>query len=228
MRQFILGLFITFSNLVFAQQRIDKPNLQFEQSSQIIVQADGWCLNAYGKWIKNNNLVCAMAAKTSAEKLVLSCDEHQSFIDIQSKTINVYDSVTYHVLIIRRYVGHYKYPAIEQGFYTSIQTEGYIFSIEEFAKLENLTDSIKCQYIGKVDCECTSNEFIGLLENKLSSNYESYRFCYFPVMKSIEGKIRFYIPDCFLGRNVLHPDPNFNQSYFETSIDNFNKLFIYH
>ena len=226
MNHVILIILIFFSIQTFAQQRIDKPNLQFEKSSQIMKQADGWCLNAYGKWIKNSNLVCAMVAKTSAEKSVLSCDEHQSFIDAQNKIIT-YDSVTYNILIIRRYIGHYKYQTIEQGFYTSIQTEGYIFSKEEFAKLENLTDSVKCQYIGKVDCECTSNEFIRLLENKLSSNDDSYQFCYFPVRKSTEGKIRFYIPDCFLGRNILHPDPNFNQSYFETDINNFNKLFLF-
>jgi hypothetical protein len=68
------------------------------------------------------------------------------------------------------------------------------------------------------------NNFLDLIQTELATKKNQYSREYiFPVMKSKEGLIRFYLPEDFSNYSSY----NFDIRYFESDVENFNKILIY-
>ena len=65
--------------------------------------------------------------------------------------------------------------------------------------------------------------FLDLIQTELSEEKSKYSDEYtFPVMKSKEGAIRFYLPDNFLSNSKY----DFKKKYFETNFESFEKIVL--
>lgn len=228
----IVAILITASTAeVFGQERVNREKLNFGEKSEILTKATGWSYNStLGEWIDYNNVISKDKDYKDKYKSLqgrwMMSRISQNFISIQTKAID-YKGETYYALVIEKWDGRYEYPTIKKDWYTFQETVGYIFSSDEYKKLLNIEGLIelKTQYdvsLGSKYQEYENVKFLDLIQTELSRDKsKDPRYYTFPIMKSNEGAIRFYLPSA-----SLYSKYDFEKEYFETDPDNFAKIIL--
>lgn len=217
---------------VFGQERTNREKLSFDTTSGILSKATGWANNStLGEWIDYENVISDSKDykdkyKSLQGKYMMSRIS-QNFQKVQTRTIT-YTGTTYYVLIVDKWSGRYEYPSIREDWYTFKQTIGYIYTKEEYQKLLNIESlvELKTQYMvsmGSKYEKYDETKFLDLIQTELSKEKSKYSSEYtFPIMKSKEGAIRFYLPESF----STYSKYDFEKKYFETDFENFTKIII--
>ncbi len=221
------------------QERIDRVDLVYVDSSDVIESAIGWCYNDLdGKWVDNSN--CIVPYKDESGKIssyaytefwAFAKYKEQRFNSIRVKKCLFYGEY-YYVVIVNRWEWEreeiwnrerldfdYKYEKYRKDYC-------YLLSVGEYDALFNLTEyplviRAICEHDvsdwERVDGRAKEVEFLSsCLERRGGGRNEGF----IPLIKgykSSEGKIRFifgsYIPDI-------------KECYFEISEEEWNKLKI--
>lgn len=216
----------------FGQERTNREKLNFVTTSETLSKATGWANNVtLGEWIDYQNVISD--SKDYKEKYKSLQGEwmmsrtNQNFQKVQTKTIN-YKGTTYYVLIVDKWSGRYEYPSIKEDWYTFSESIGYIFTKEEYQKILNLEGvaELKTLYkasIGSKNEVYNEEKFLDLIQTELAQEKSKYSSQYtFPIMKSKEGAIRFYLPESFSSYTKY----DFEKKYFETDFESFNKIIL--
>lgn len=225
----ILILIFTFLFFdVIGQARVSREKIQFTKESDKLETSTGWGYNeSFAEWVDYENLISSNKDYKEKYKILLNqftAKTYQNFISIQTKVVNV-NNLDYYIIVVTKLDGHYKYPNLKQDWSTYKRYDGYIFSAEEYSKMKNIDTVIelvtkKSVYqIIKYD----EREFLDLIHTEILKEENSYdRNITFPIMKSAEGAIRFYVPKSFSS----YFGYDFEKEYFETDTANFSRLII--
>lgn len=216
------------------QERVNRVKLTFQKESEILENAVGWAYNStLGEWIDYNNVISDNKDYKDKFKNLqggyMMSKKPQNFIKIQTKSI-LFNRIEYYVVIIDKWEGRYKYPSLSEGYYQYKKIIGYIFSKEEYKKLHRIENIIKLttKHIAEMNLSYEDYDeikFLDKIQTELQKKEKEYSPVYtFPIMKSKEGNIRFYIPEYF--SDYFFSKYDFDKKYFETSIDNFSKIII--
>jgi len=217
---------------VYGQDRVNRQKLTFNTVSGIMTNASGWAYNStLGEWIEYNNVISdnkdyKIKYKSLQGQYMMS-QTAQNFLNIQTKTL-IFNDTDYYVLIIEKWNGRYDYPTIRKDWYAYKETVGFIFSKSDYLKLENIEGVLELKTkmtvsMGSKYETYDETVFLDLIQTKLATVNSEYSLEYtFPITKSKEGAIRFYIPECFF--SYLKYD--FEVKYFETDYENFKNILI--
>lgn len=225
MKKFIIfSLVFLFSTNCYSQARVNRPEIIFENQSEVLNQATGWSYNSdLGEWVDHVNAISSeLRIRHGPSRLA------QNFIEMQFKTVNV-NNEKYYVLIVRKQRGAYMYPEIYEDWFRWVEIFGYIFTKTQYNKIWDFdaTGSV----IKIVTKQWTSvrrenaDTLLDMIQTNLLSD-EKWGVCTFPIMKaSVENEefIRFYVPECSYG-NDYDSFINFDKEYFEVTISEFDKL----
>lgn len=229
----LIALLMSVSLLqLFSQERVNREKLSFGTVSGIITKSTGWAYNTtLGEWVDYENVISESKDYKEKYKSLqgewMMSRESQSFLELQTKSI-VYKGITYYVLIVDKWSGRYEYPNIREDWYTFKETTGYIFTKEEYQKIQNIEGLVELKTKNEVSMgskyeSYDETKFLDLIQTELSKEKSEYSTEYtFPIMKSKEGAIRFYLPDYFSSYSKY----DFDKKYFETDLDNFSKIII--
>lgn len=215
------------------QERTNREKLSFNTKSDSILKAVGWAYNTtLGEWVDYENVISDSKdykdKYKSLQGAYMMSHLSQNFQKLQIKTIT-FEGTIYYVLMVEKWSGEYEYPNIQEGWSQFKQTVGYIYNKEEYQKLTNLEVlvELKTQYMVSIGSRYEKYDeikFIDLIQTELTKEKNKYSSEYtFPIIKSKEGAIRFYLPDIF---NSTYSKYNFSKQYFETDINNFTTLII--
>ena len=229
---FVLILLLLFPIVLFGQDRINREKLNFDKISETLEKSTGWEYNStLGEWIDFDNVISQEKDYNDKYKSLqgryMMSKTSQNFLKIQTKSV-VYKGTEYFMLIIDKWSGRYEYPAIQRDWYEFQLTVGYIFSKEEYQKLQNIENLIelKTQYIVTLGSKYEKYDevkFLDLIQTALQTEKSKYSSEYtFPILKSTEGVILFYLPEIFSSYSKY----NFDKKYFETSFENFSKIIL--
>lgn len=216
----------------FAQERINRGKLEFTSESMVLNKSVGWSYNnAIGEWVDYGNVICSDKTYKSSDKEYtvryklsganMMSRTEQNFNSLQIKSLT-FNDVKYYVLIVDKWDGNYKYPTLNQDWTFFRKTCGYIFNELEYNKLKNIksdtTTKINITHFIEDINVYKENKFLELIEFELKNtpNCDTYSF---NLIKSRDD-IRFFIPS-----KADYID-SFQYNYFETSLDNFEKLSI--
>lgn len=150
--------------------------------------------------------------------------EYYNFLSIKTAIFN-YKENNYYTILVRRWEGKYRYPNINKGFESYQVIDAFVFTEEEFEKIYDFEglQELKAGYHVELRLKDVNNieqKLLDLIQTQLEKGSRP-KFI-FPILKSEEGQIRFYIPREF----IKYFEYNFEKGYFETSQDNFNKIMI--
>lgn len=216
---------------LFSQDRIDREKITFDSTSSILSKSIGWAYNSvFGEWVSYDNVISDNKDYKGKYKSLqgswMMSQTEQNFQQIQTKTI-LYDSKKYYVIIVEKWSGEYQYPSIKEDWYVFKKTIGYIYTEDEYKKLQNIDSlvEIKTQHIVSMGSKYEKYDevkFLDLIQVSLSTIKGKYSPTYiFPVMM-ISGKVRFYVPEYF----HTYSRYDFTKKYFETDISSFSKIII--
>lgn len=229
----LFTLFVTGTLFqVFGQERTNREKLSFDAVSGILSKATGWANNStLGEWIDYENVISDdkdyKVKYKSLQGGFMMSRTSQNFQKVETRTV-IYKGTTYYLLMVDKWSGEYEYPSIREDWYTFKQTLGYIYSKEEYQKLFNLESlvELKTQYVVRMGSKYEKYDeikFLDLVQTELSTEKSKYSPEYtFPIMKSKEGAIRFYLPDSF----STYSKYDFEKKYFETDFENFSKIML--
>lgn len=239
MKNLILLFVLAISTVSFGQDRVNRKTINFDLSSGIVKNATGWAYNpVLGEWVDYENVIeKSKDYKTEYKSLkgeYMMSHRDQNFISFQTKTINI-NNDTLFVVLLERYGGRYKYPALQEDWYTFKKNEAFIFKKEEFEKLINLdtiTDAIvmKTKYKAVFPMfkeEFSEEEFLKIIQTEIDSEKSEYSATYGMYLQGAksDGKlvIRFRVPEYIktYGKPV-----EFDKEYFELDRDSFLVLKI--
>jgi hypothetical protein len=215
----IFFFLLTISLPGFTQERVNRPKLKFDSSSDTLTKATGWAYNeTLGEWIDFEN---SISDNKNSKQNYKVCDlfyQNQNFSKLYTKSI-LHKGLKYYIFIIEKCASS---TADFKKF------DGYIFTDEEYQKLRNLENLVELRTCGKVSQILKSNSidetlFLDLIQSELLKEEKDFTLKdIFPVMKSNEGMIRFYLPDFFWGDNNY----NFDKAYFEVDPKSFSKIIL--
>lgn len=218
---------------VFGQERANREKLSFVTSSENkLSKATGWAYNtALGEWVDYENVISDDKNYKDKYKLLqgsyMMSHSSQSFQWLWTRTI-LFNGTVYYVLIVNRWSGAYQYPSIQEDWYEFKETIGYIYTKEEYQKLLNIESPLELKTKYKVSMGSKYEKydetiFLDLIQTELSKIKSAYSPEYtFPVMKSKEGAVRFYIPESF----STYSNYDFEKKYFECDFETFVNTII--
>ena len=217
---------------VFGQERTNREKLSFDTTSGTLLKATGWANNStLGEWIDYENVISAdkdyKVKYKSLQGAYMMSNTSQNFLKVQTKTTS-YKGTTYYVLIVDKWSGRYQYPAIRKDWYEFQETIGYIYTKEEYQKLLNIESLVELKTKYKISMGSKYEKydetiFLDLIQTELLQEKSKYSSEYtFPIMKSKEGAIRFYLPDSFSSYSKY----DFEKKYFETDFESFTKIIL--
>ena len=226
----IICFLLMFTYLVgLSQERVNRENLKFERSSLVLDNVDGWSYNSeVGEWINKKNSIYVENDRGSGYEILDHTE--QTFKTIQTKSFKYKDTL-YYIFIVCIQNSGYEYPKLKLGYSVWYEYVGYICTKNEYEKIYNIKDLCEIHFIRMVGTgfnNCYDEKmFLDKIQWDFMSDDEMKMIM--PIMKSKEGTIRFYLPELdFKSRELTH-EPlfyNFNKGYFETDIQNFNKIII--
>ena len=217
----MLLLAVSFFVVIFssiAQERENRPNIVFTNKSERLTKAVGW-EQKDGKWYDHLNLI-----SSSSNEDTSTCS---NFYWLQSASFN-FKGQKFYVFFYEKITGAYKYPALEQDWYTFHQTSFMVMSKVNYDSLRNIIDKGE----GKSILVSTNIE-----TGRVRGNYEEQGFL--TELTSVMEK-KNYVGSCFAvnsqklksGDVVRFLLPGvcseflFGKCYFELSLSNFEKLLI--
>ena len=217
---------------VFGQERTNREKLNFETTSGTLSKAIGWANNVtLGEWIDYENVISDSKdykdKYKSLQGAYMMSNTNQNFQKVQTKTFT-YKETTYYVLIVDKWSGRYEYPSIKKDWYEFKQIIGYIYTKDIYQKLLNIESlmELKTKYMVSMGSKYEKFDeavFLDLIQTELSKEKSKYSSEYtFPIMKSKEGSIRFYLPESF----STYSKYDFNKKYFEADFESFAKIII--
>lgn len=224
MKIIILTLFATV--LLFAQERTNREELKFETTSGTLLKAKSWYYHEpTGEWQECFNVISITCSNTLKKQDSWQISFHdQNFIKLETKAV-VFKGLTYYVVIVDKWYGQYKYRNIKEDWFVLKKIIGYIFTKEEYQKpynIDNLVE-LKTQNMIYKFSEYNEKSFLDAIQTELSREKSKHSTEYtFPIMKSKEGLIRFYLPENFQTNSKY----DFEKKYFETDFENFSKIII--
>jgi len=229
----LFTLLMTVSLLqVFAQERTNREKLSFNRTSETLLKATGWAYEStLGEWVDYENVISNdkvyKEKYKSLQGAYMMSRIHQNFQKVKTSTVS-YKGTIYYVLIVNKWSGAYDYPSIQEDWNTFKQTIGYIYTNEEYQKLMNIDTflELKTQYAvysGSKYQEDDEIKFLDLIQTELAREKSKYSTEYtFPIIKSKEGAIRFYLPENFSSYSKY----DFEKKYFETDFESFSKIIL--
>ena len=223
------GLFLQ----VFGQERTNREKLIFDTTSETLLTATGWANNStLGEWIDYANIISDdkdyKVKYKSLQGSYMMSHTSQNFQQVQTKLVT-YKGTPYYVLIVDKWSGRYDYPAIREDWHEFRETIGYIYSKDEYQKLLNIESlvELKTNYLVSIGSKYEGydeTKFLDLIQTELSKENSKYSPEYtFPIMKSKEGNIRFYLPESF----STYVKYDFENKYFETDFQSFSKIILH-
>lgn len=206
------------SMLSFSQDRTNREDVTFIKKSERITKAVGWDQED-GKWYDHSNLINS-SGNTDTSK----CD---NFYWLQSAIFN-YKAKQYHVFFYEHITGHYKYPAIEQDWYTFHEVVSVVMNDSSYKAFKlviekkqgvniNMPLSIQDNYTYG---EYNEPELAKTLTTRMEKG-SNIGTCFIVNSQTVKGEnvVRFLLPGkCF--------DTFFDTMYFEIPAVDFKKLFI--
>lgn len=202
MKKLIIYGFILISGLGYGQERVDGTIINFKEKGPILSEAN---LYRYDK---------------DTEKWVEKLNALQNYYGLINFRTIEYNNVKYYVLCSNTVEVRYKYPAISEGRYINPIYNAYIFSEAEFLKLKNLGegvsdfDEIRTTHL---DLEELRIQVLSYLKGG-KPHYEKFIM---KIKKENDLIVRFRCPEKY--ESWTQP---FEKKYFETSLVEFNKLFL--
>lgn len=217
---------------VFGQERTNREKLNFDTTSGTLLKATGWANNStLGEWIDYENVISDnkdyKVKYKSLQGAYMMSHISQNFQKVQTRTVT-YKGTTYYVLIVDKWSGRYEYPSIREDWYEFKETIGYIYTKDEYQKLLNIDTLIdlKTRYmvsIGSKYEKYDETKFLDLIQTEMSQEKSKYSTEHtFPITKSKEGNIRFYLPESF----STYSKYDFEKKYFETDFESFTKIIL--
>jgi len=217
---------------VFGQERTNREKLNFDITSGTLFKATGWANNStLGEWIDYENVISDdkdyKVKYKSLQGAYMMSHRSQNFQKVQTRTVN-YKGTTYYVLLVDKWSGQYEYPSIRQDWYEFKETFGYIYTKDEYQKLSNIETIVELKTssvvsIGSKYETYDETKFLDLIQTEMSQGIDDMSVKYtFPVMKSKEGSIRFYLPEIF----STYSKYDFEKKYFETDFESFTKIIL--
>jgi hypothetical protein len=235
MKKSYVLIFILFflTQQVFGQERTNREKLSFVTSSENkLSKATGWAYNtALGEWVDYENVISDdkdfKVKYKSLQGSYMMSHSSQNFQWLWTRTIS-FKGTLYYVLILEKWSGAYQYPSIQEDWYQFIETIAYVYTKEEYQKLFNIESSIELKTKCKVSMGSKYEKydetiFLDLIQTELSKVESAYSPEYtFPIRKSKEGAIRFYIPEYF----STYSKYDFEKKYFETDSETFANMIL--
>ena len=234
MKKLLVLTMVMLSLSSYGQDRTNRSKLSFLQSSEILNSSIGWQYNeTLGEWIDYDNTIDD--EKNYKDKYKSLQGSYQmsnnsfKFNSLQIKTLTFEDK-KYYVLIHDKWTGKYEYPSIRQDWKVFKQIDGLIFDEKEYQNLMNYnTINFYCvvEYSLKYE-DYNETKFLDLIQTELSKPKDSYDRKYgskwgMLITKTKDNKVRFLTPT-ILDLIVKYKTYDFTKMYFETDMNNFNKL----
>jgi len=215
---------------VYGQTRKNREKLSFQDKSDVMSIAIGWSYNSVlGEWVDYENVISVNKEYKTKSKFMygtfMKSLTSQNFINMITKTI-IYNEQKYYVLVVEKWDYYYEYPNLKMDRYCYKNTFGYIFTESEYNKLKDFNKEVQLKTnivvsIGSKNEKYNEQKFLDYILTEITREISEYSTIYtFPVLKSDEENIRFYLPDRF----SEYSEYNFDKEYFETTSKNFNKI----
>lgn len=232
-----------------AQERVNKQQNDFIESSDILTSAIGWEYNeTIGEWIDYDKCICY--DKSYKDKYKILCNSsyqksnYSNFESIQVKSMLYEDSI-YYVIIVKKWDGSYKYPAIQEDWMEYKVTDYYVVTKQQYDQLFNISNNILIIKGYKTTKSRYNDTPENIFVDNMIKDYKKYSTDTYlnksePVLilyKSTDNNIRFRFNDgkSFIftkikmsyirGDNWKLTFDNFD-GYFEISENNFNKIIL--
>lgn len=201
-RFLICIIFLSISSLVFSQKREDGVMIDFLKTGDSLTKANlYWYDNDKEKWIEKLNAV-------------------NSYFGVPQFKMIIVDNKKHFVMCVKTVEVRYKYPTLEQGRYIADIYKGFIFSEEEYSKLKNLSSAFT-EYDEVTTSNLDLEEFRVRVIKRLKGEIGGGGRLPMKVKKEDDLTVRFMFPEKEESWRIP-----FEKRYFETSLDEFNKLFI--
>lgn len=219
------------SAIGFGQARENRAELEFDKSSQILLESTGWYFNnSTGEWVENQNFI---NDKHYDQQGSLLSYMNQNFLTLETKVVN-HNGKNIYILILQKWSGSYKYPRIREDWQSYKTYNLFFFEETEWAQLSSIEGNIllKCSYQTsfRTDREGSIEDTVQYI---LQNSYAKYPCDYvFSILKSEEGQIRYYLPYRDSKYSTEYPVNygdkfDFEKSYFETTPENFSKIYSF-
>ncbi len=231
---FSLAFIAYFGISLFAQNRYNSKNISFEKNSQTLSRCVGWFYDKdESKWSCFYNAIYNGNFSKKPKMLDIETQSNipsSCFIIMQVKSL-IYNHKRYYILNVLRMNGVEKYPDLNLGWDIFQEKIYYIISEFEYSKLRNLHEGInKVAIIGSESRMLNNGESENYTLRKLLSFGKSYDSDTLYVKREKKNIVRFDYPGILDNKNsdysMYDRHIDFNYSYFETTLDNFNKLII--
>ncbi len=224
---------------VFAQDRVNRQKLNFENKSECLTFSQGWKYNeTLGEWIDYGNVISS--DKSYKEKYVslqgpyMKSNSEFTFDSIQIKTVN-FQEKKYIMMIISKYSGRYKYPSIREDWKIYKVKMIYFLEENEYEKMKNF-NTVKISSVLLYDLEFdeyNETKMLDLIQTELTRKKSEYEIKYpttlaMYITKTKDNKVRFLTPTTVTsleGNKYIKPI-DVSKCYFETDIDNFRKILM--
>tara|TARA_B100001540_G_scaffold314240_1_gene338768 strand:- start:167 stop:850 length:684 start_codon:yes stop_codon:yes gene_type:complete len=205
-----------------SQSRVNRGKLSFNGKSEVITKLTGWSYNEkWGEWIDYENVILnEKKYKDEWKNLFMGkfYNSDQHFISIGFNTI-YFKGLKYYILMREKYFFNHillKHQLI---------VTGYIFTVNEYEKLNNFKNKIELTPSHKVSSyfmePYNETKFLDLIQNKLiekENEVDKKKFLFKKTKSDGTDVVRFLFPN----RTVKILD--FEKNYFEISLKKFQKL----
>ena len=221
----MIAIMICLVTMAFSQERVIKETASFIGNVGQLSTATGWRLSTDKEWLSLSKTI--PQDLLSEHKNLLTYEEYglgdDNFISYTMKKMS-HEGKSYCVLIKMYRDGRYKYPNIREDWFEYTSTIAYIFTEEEFNKINVIDNKINLIEISLVDVivlRCNTDISLILTKFQPGANTVSKLYLYIASYKE-KNIVQFQIKD-----NNYRMDKSFGNYYYETdytSFDNFIKL----
>lgn len=244
MKRVVLFMVVLMPLVLAAQPRTDqnKP-VKIERASQLMSNPVGWAFDTeHQKWsgyygliwphYRNNNNKTPIWSSLweRSDWNELTTFPFVNIISMQVKKTKI-DTIPAYLLYVQFWTYYYDYPTLEVGRHDVKETDIFIMTADEYAKLWSLDTNItivQMSYAGTFAShyfDCKSERCV--LEDMNDPSLLKGKPNYLYVKKENGNTVRFFGPtELTFVENRIGDNVDFSKRYFEVSTATFNKLKI--